>query len=326
MALTSSVKTELTNHSETRVCCRRAESAAMLRFAAVLTVDKHTVSLEAEFDSEAAADRLAANIQDLYKHPAHVARVAATGTRRATRHAVRVAQDAHLLARQAGLLNAHGQHVKGMPPAVIGGGAHDAEAAWRGAFLAAGTLTEPGRTSALELVCPGSEVALAMVGIARRLGVQSKTKESRGMDRVVLRDGEAISVMLGHMGAAECAQSWEQGRQRREVRAPSNRLANFDDANLRRSARAAVAAGLRVERALDILGQDIPDHLLTAGLLRVQHKQASLEELGALADPPLTKDAVAGRIRRLLNMADKRAHDLGIPATDANLSADLLDD
>ena len=33
----------------------------------------------------------------------------------------------------------------------------------------------------------------------------------------------------------------------------------------------------------------------------------SLEELGALADPPLTKDAIAGRIRRLLALADKRA-------------------
>jgi phosphoribosylamine-glycine ligase len=57
----------------------------------------------------------------------------------------------------------------------------------------------------------------------------------------------------------------------------------------------------------------------------VLHAQASLEELGALADPPLTKDAVAGRIRRLLAMADKRAQDLGIPGTEANLSEELAD-
>ncbi|MFB7511068.1 helix-turn-helix domain-containing protein, partial [Streptomyces broussonetiae] len=59
--------------------------------------------------------------------------------------------------------------------------------------------------------------------------------------------------------------------------------------------------------------------------LRMEHKQASLEELGALADPPLTKDAVAGRIRRLLAMADKRAADLGIPSTEANLSEELAE-
>jgi DNA-binding protein WhiA len=119
--------------------------------------------------------------------------------------------------------------------------------------------------------------------------------------------------------------AWEERRMRREVRATANRLANFDDANLRRSARAAVAAGARVERALEILGDDVPDHLQVAGKLRLEHKQASLEELGQLHEPALTKDAVAGRIRRLLAMADKRAADLGIPNTEANLTPDMLD-
>jgi DNA-binding protein WhiA len=97
-------------------------------------------------------------------------------------------------------------------------------------------------------------------------------------------------------------------------------LANFDDANLRRSAQAAVAAGARVARALEILGPDIPAHLKYAGELRLKHKQASLDELGHLATPPMTKDAVAGRIRRLLAMADKLAEELGIPNTEAYLT------
>lgn len=113
---------------------------------------------------------------------------------------------------------------------------------------------------------------------------------------------------------------------RREVRATANRLANFDDANLRRSARAAVAAAARVERALEILRDEVPDHLAAAGQLRVQHRQASLEELGQLADPPMTKDAVAGRIRRLLSMADRRAKELGVPDTESAVTAELLDD
>ena len=118
--------------------------------------------------------------------------------------------------------------------------------------------------------------------------------------------------------------AWEERRMRREVRATANRLANFDDANLRRSARAAVAASARVSRALEILGDTVPDHLKVAGELRIFHGQASLEELGTLAVPPMTKDAIAGRIRRLLAMADKRAHELGIPDTEAGLTADML--
>jgi DNA-binding transcriptional regulator WhiA len=63
---------------------------------------------------------------------------------------------------------------------------------------------------------------------------------------------------------------------------------------------------------------------LVAGNLRIQNQQASLEELGALHDPPLTKDAIAGRIRRLLAMADKAAAEQGIPSTDAGLSIDAI--
>src|SRR5690625_6633351 len=93
-----------------------------------------------------------------------------------------------MLARATGLRGARGRPVRGMPPSVVGGATVDAEAAWRGAFLARGSLAEPGRSSALELSCPGPEVALAMVGAARRLGVASKAREVRGTDRVVLRD------------------------------------------------------------------------------------------------------------------------------------------
>ncbi|MGB4628809.1 MAG: DNA-binding protein WhiA, partial [Propionicimonas sp.] len=145
-------------------------------------------------------------------------------------------------------------------------------------------------------------------------------------DRVVIRDGDAIAAMLTRLGAHESVLAWEDRRMRREVRASANRLANFDDANLRRSARAAVAAGARVKRALEILGDDVPEHLLIAGRLRLEHQQASLEELGQLHTPPLTKDAVAGRIRRLLATADKQAAEQGIPTTGASLGAELADD
>jgi hypothetical protein len=143
--------------------------------------------------------------------------------------------------------------------------------------------------------------------------------------RVVIRDGDAISAMLVRMGAHATVLNWEEMRQRREVRATANRLVNFDDANLRRSAQAAVAACSRVERAMEILGPDIPDHLRYAGELRLNFRDSSLDELGHHADPPMTKDAIAGRIRRLLAMADKKAADLKIPGTDANLPADMDD-
>jgi DNA-binding protein WhiA len=324
MAMTAQVKSELSSTQTTKTCCRKAEVATMLRFANGLHIVNGKVVVEAELDTGAAARRLRTDVSEVYGHSSEMVMVQGNGLRKGSRYLVRIAKDGDTLARQTGLLDQRGRPVRGLPPGVVSGGGCDAVAAWRGAFLAHGSLTEPGRSSSLEVTCPGPEAALALVGVSRRLGIQAKAREVRGVDRVVIRDGDLIGQLLTRLGAHESLMAWEERRMRREVRATANRLANFDDANLRRSARAAVAAGARVDRALEILGDEIPDHLRQAGQLRLEHKQASLEELGQLHDPVLTKDAIAGRIRRLLAMADKRAEELGIPDTESSLTPEML--
>ncbi|MQY08494.1 DNA-binding protein WhiA [Actinomadura macrotermitis] len=324
MAMTGVVKDELSRLTVLKPCCRKAEVSTLLRFAGGLHLVSGRIVIEAEIDTGAAARRLRKDIAEVFGHTSDVVVLAPSGLRKGNRYVVRVFRDGESLARQTGLIDNNGRPVRGLPRHVVAGAGCDAEAAWRGAFLAHGSLTEPGRSMSLEVTCPGPEAALALVGAARRLKIHAKAREVRGVDRVVVRDGDAISALLTRLGAHDSVLAWEERRMRREVRATANRLANFDDANLRRSARAAVAAGARVARALEILGDDAPDHLVNAGRLRLEHKQASLEELGQLADPPLTKDAIAGRIRRLLAMADKRASDQGIPGTEANLTADML--
>jgi DNA-binding protein WhiA len=326
MAMTAQVKAELASTAVTKTCCRKSEVSSMLRFADSLHLVNGGIVVEAELDTGAAARRLRKDIAEVYGHDSEVVMLKGNGLRRGTHNIVRVARDGESLARQTGLIDQRNRPVRGLPPQVVSGSGCDAVAAWRGAFLAHGSLTEPGRSSSLEVTCPGPEAALALVGSARRLGISAKAREVRGVDRVVIRDGDAIGQLLTRLGAHESLLAWEERRMRREVRATANRLANFDDANLRRSARAAVAAGARVDRALEILGDDIPDHLQLAGRLRLEHKQASLEELGQLHEPVLTKDAIAGRIRRLLAMADKRAEELGIPDTEASLTPEMLAD
>src|SRR6202158_3737522 len=286
--MTAEVKDELSRLVVSAVSARRAEVASLLRFAGGLHIVAGRVVVEAELDLGSIARRLRKDIFDLYGYNAVVHVLSASGIRKNTRYVVRVARDGEALARQTGLLDLRGRPVRGLPAQVVGGSVGDAEAAWRGAFLAHGSLTEPGRAPALGGSCPGPGAAAragggaggGWGGGARPLGVSAKAREVRGSDRVVVRDGEAIGALLTRMGAQDTRLTWEERRMRREVRATANRLANFDDANLRRSARAAVAAAARVERALEILGPDAPQHLTMAGHLRMAHRQASLEELG----------------------------------------------
>ncbi|MEY4367770.1 MAG: hypothetical protein RLZ28_1185 [Actinomycetota bacterium] len=323
MALTSDVKDELARIEITKSAVRAAELSTILRFCGGLHLIAGRIVIEAEVDTAALARRVKKDLVELYGIESEISVISPSGIRRGSRYQIRVIKGGDVLARQTGLLDSRGRPVRGLPAVLVSGSIAEAQAVWRGAFLSHGSLTDPGRSAALEITAPGNEAAMALVGVARRLGVTAKAREVRGVFRVVIRDGEAIATMLTQMGSHGQVLKWEEMRLRREVRATANRLANFDDANLRRSAQAAVAAGARVARALEILAEDVPEHLKYAGELRLQHKQASLDELGHLSDPPMTKDAIAGRIRRLLAMADKKASDLGIPATDAFLPDDI---
>jgi len=324
VALTADVKEELVKVATSRTSVRAAELATILRFSGGLHLISGRIAVESELDTPELAQRVRKDILELFGVRSELAVISASGIRRTNHYLVRVL-DGETLARQTGLLDARRRPVRGLPNKLTTGSQEELSAVWRGAFLARGSLTDPGRSAALEVTCPGNESAMALVGAAGRLKVAAKAREVRGVHRVVIRDGEAISSMLVHMGAVATVVSWEELRQRREVRATANRLVNFDDANLRRSAQAAVAACARVERALEILDGKVPDHLQYAGELRLRFRDASLDELGHHAEPPMTKDAVAGRIRRLLAMADKVASDRGIPGTDANLPPDYDD-
>ena len=323
MALTADVKDELARIEVTKSSVRVAELSTILRFSGGLHLISGRIAIEVELDTAQLARRVRKDLAELFGIESDLAIISPSGIRRTSRYQVRVVKQGDVLARQTGLLDSRGRPVRGLPATLVSGSIEEAQAVWRGAFLAHGSLTDPGRSAALEITAPGNEAAMALVGVARRLGVIAKAREGRGVYRVVIREGEAIATMLTQIGAHTQVLRWEEMRLRREVRATANRLANFDDANLRRSAQAAVAAGARVERALELLGPGIPEHLRYAGELRLKHKQASLDELGHLSDPPMTKDAIAGRIRRLLAMADKHAADNGLPATDAFIPDDL---
>ncbi|WP_449277322.1 DNA-binding protein WhiA [Leucobacter sp. GX24907] len=323
MSSTPEVRSELVRVQTGRTSERAAEVATVLRLAGGLHTISGRIALEAELHTPQIVQRVRKDLAELYGVRSEAKQLPPSSTRAgAPQFLVRVL-DGETLARQLGLLDPRRRPIRGLPNRLATGATNELTAIWRGAFLARGTLTPPGRSAALEVICPTNEVAMALVGAAGRIGIQVKNREIRGQHKVVIRDSETIGEMLGAMGATQAREQWDELRRARETRATANRLVNFDDANLRRSAQASVAACARVERALEILGDSAPEHLAYAGSLRLAHREASLDDLGARAEPPLTKDAIAGRIRRLLAMADKEAEVRGIPGTEASLPEDL---
>jgi len=248
------------------------------------------------------ARRLGMAIRALYGYPTQLQVLPTSGYPAATHHRLRMTRQAD-----------------------AAGGVCDAAAIWRGAFLAAGSLTEPHRFPALDITCPSLEAAMALVGAARRLGITARTKHIRDVDRVTVREPDALTALLTTTGAPDTAATWARERTHHREHTPGPRLPGFDDANHTRATHAAAAAAARAERALVILGDQVADNLTAAAVLRITHREVSLEALGQMMNPPMTKDAVAGRIRRLLALADATAQRTGIPDTTTALTPDTLD-
>ena len=206
MAMTAKVKDELSRLTVTKPCCRKAEVSAMLRFAGGLHIISGRIVIEAELDTASAARRLRRNLLDMYGTTSELVVISAGGLRRTSRYVVRVEEGGEALARQTGLIDLRGRPVRGLPPRVVNGATCDAEAAWRGAFLAHGSLTEPGRSSSLEVTCPGPEAALALVGSARRLGISAKAREVRGVEHA-----QELRAQLEGLTVSVAARVSEQG-------------------------------------------------------------------------------------------------------------------
>jgi len=324
--MTAAIHDELSKLHLTTACCRRAETITLLRFAGAVHQKPGRCSIEIDLDTTLVAHRLGIAIRALYGYPTQLQVFHPSGDPAATRHRLRVTApaDAAALARRTGLADPWGRLIRGLPAPIVAGGVCDAAAIWRGAFLVAGSLTEPHRFPALDIVCPSLEAAMALTGAARRLGITTKTKHLRDVDLVTVREPAAITALLTTIGAPDTAAAWAQQRTYRRGHTPGPRLPGFDDANHTRATHAAAAAAARAERALVILGDQVPDNLTAVAALRITHREVSLEALGRMMNPPMTKDAVAGRIRRLLALADRHARHTGIPDTTTALTPNTL--
>ena len=297
--LTAEVNDELIRVPNRHDGCRRTQLATMLRMSAEMRM-RGGLTLAVEVASAATARYLRREIAEL-----HGISAAATVLGR-NRYEVRVAQGSADLAIETGLIDSRGNEALGLPIAVVGGTLSEVAAAWRGAFLMAGSLTGPGRDAALTVSCPSPETAHALASLARRLGVLALVRENRERDHVLIRDADSIVTLLLKMGLNDAVLEW----QRRGVRQQNS---NLSSANATRTADAATETCSKVEWALALLGDSAPENLAETGKLRLAHRCASLEELGRYANPPMTKDSVAGRLRRLLEMADKVAAETGAP-------------
>ncbi len=301
---TEAVRQELANLPVGSATVVVAELAALCRFAGRLqrTGGDPSIRLVLTSTSGAVARRAFRLLQQRYAVRAELAVRAPGGVRRRSTYEVRLA-DARHIAADLGLVDAAGRPVHAVPEGLD---AVRAAAYLRGAVMAAGSFSAPGRPAHLEIRAGSVAVADGLRALLVRELDGPVTLLTDARDRVVCKSGAAIGELLVLVGAPGAFMRWDERRFRHQLRSEANRLANADAANVNRTIRAASAQIQGVEQALQQLGMDGLDHdLREVALARLANPAASLQEIGELLDPPVGKSTVHRRLTRLLRLASE---------------------
>ena len=175
----------------------------------------------------------------------------------------------------------------------------------RGAYLAGGSVTDPGKGYHLELATTHQAVARETELIVREVMDFAPNTAARGGAQVLyLKQSEQISDFLTCLGAPVAAMGIMEARLEKELNNKVNRRCNCDDANTSKVVEAAQEqlSVIRILREKGIL-EGLPEKLKQAAIAREQNPSGSLTELAAMMEPPITKPAMNNRMKKLAAIA-----------------------
>lgn len=175
----------------------------------------------------------------------------------------------------------------------------------RGAFLAAGSISDPNHFYHFEVSCATLDKAEQLKELICGFEIDAKIVQRKKYHVVYVKEGSQIVTLLGLMDAGVSLMALENVRILKEMRNSVNRKVNCETANINKTVNAAVKQIEDIIYIRDNLGfSELSDGLGDMAQLRLQYPEATLKELGMLSDPPVGKSGVNHRLRKLSNIAE----------------------
>lgn len=181
------------------------------------------------------------------------------------------------------------------------------KACLRGIFLAAGTITDPEKAYHIEINCSSQILA----GDVKKLinsfvDLHAKVSVRKKNCAVYVKEAEQIMDILAILGAHSQIFAFENVRITKEIRNKANRINNCDNANIDKAVKAAEKQILWIHRIEEKKGlRFLPDKLYEVAVLRLDHPEATLQELADMMDPPMKKSGINNRFRKIEELANK---------------------
>ncbi len=176
----------------------------------------------------------------------------------------------------------------------------------RGAFLTAGTLTDPMSGYRLELTFENVHLANTLLELLLNYGFAAKYAKRKTSAVVYIKESEDIEDFLTFIGASQAALTIMNTKIYKDIRNVQNRISNCDTANIKKMTGKAqehikMIKALRDAGVLATLAED----LQVTAVLREENPEASLAELAALHDPPITKSGVNHRLLKIVGYYER---------------------
>lgn len=182
----------------------------------------------------------------------------------------------------------------------------------RGAFLAAGSMSDPEKSYHFEIVCAAEAMAVQVRDLICSFEMDAKIVQRKKAYVVYLKEGSQIVDILNVMEAYVSLMELENVRILKEMRNTVNRKVNCETANINKTVSAAVKQVEDITYLRDTIGfEKLSEGLEEIALARLSHPEASLKELGEFLSPPVGKSGVNHRLRKLSELAEKVRQEQG---------------
>lgn len=176
----------------------------------------------------------------------------------------------------------------------------------RGAFLGAGSISDPEKTYHIEFVVSSNEFGEQFKELINSYGLNSKIAMRKNSYVVYIKESEQISDILNIMGAHKALLSLENTKIVKQMRNDINRIVNCETANLSKTIDASIRQIENIRFIKDTVGLSaLPPNLREIANLRLENENLSLKELGQMLSAPLGKSGVNHRLRKIEQVAER---------------------
>lgn len=175
----------------------------------------------------------------------------------------------------------------------------------RGAFMASGSINDPNKSYHFEIKCNNEKKSQQLINLLKNFNIEAKTVARKGNFVVYIKEGEGIVDVLNVMEAPVALMNMENIRILKDMSNYYNRQVNCETANIKKTVTTACRQIEDINLIIELKGIGyLPEKLQEIAMLRIEHPDASLQELGQMLDSPLGKSGVNHRLRKICQIAD----------------------